>query len=338
MAPLRSLLTSTLLLGAALVNALPKPSNVGSAVGDLLDDVEHDIMDAVDTKGDLGEAINDAADDIVSGLSSILSNSGAKHIIPNRYIVVYNETFDDKAIAANQAHFGNVIKKRNLNKRSLSGKMLSTEVHSFHLNTWNAMFLEADDDTIAEIYKSKEVAYVEADTEVSVNLLAQTNAPVGLNRLSNNQVGGNTYIFEESAGEGITVFVLDTGIRTTHVDFGGRASWGANFVPDSADTDEHGHGTHVAGTAVGATFGVAKKANVVAVKVLGADGNGSNGGVLEGMQWVVNQVEADPSLKGKSVMNMSLGGEFSEALNRAIESLFNAGVVPVVAAGNEGVS
>lgn len=103
------------------------------------------------------------------------------------------------------------------------------------------------------------------------------------------------------------------------------------------DTDENGHGSHVAGTIAGATFGVAKNAKIVAVKVLDASGNGSNGGVIDGMQWIIEDVEKR-GLRGKAVMNMSLGGSFSQALNRAIQSMFEAGIVPVVAAGNEAVS
>ena len=109
------------------------------------------------------------------------------------------------------------------------------------------------------------------------------------------------------------------------------------WLTEDKDDDENGHGSHVAGTIAGATFGVAKKAELVAVKVLDASGGGSNSGVLQGMQFVIDDVEKRGK-KGKAVMNMSLGGDFSEAINRAIQALFNAGIVPVVAAGNENVS
>jgi subtilisin family serine protease len=109
------------------------------------------------------------------------------------------------------------------------------------------------------------------------------------------------------------------------------------WLTEDKDDDENGHGSHVAGTIAGATFGVAKKAELVAVKVLDASGGGSNSGVLQGMQFVIDDVEKRGK-KGKAVMNMSLGGDFSAAINRAIEALFKAGVVPVVAAGNENVS
>ncbi|EEY21195.1 oryzin [Verticillium alfalfae VaMs.102] len=92
--------------------------------------------------------------------------------------------------------------------------------------------------------------------------------------------------------------------------------------------------SHVAGTICGQTFGVAKSANVVAVKVLDGTGAGSNAGVLDGLQFIINDVQ-QKNLRGKAVMNMSLGGPQSAAVNRAVQALFDAGVVPVVAAGNE---
>ncbi|KAF7549957.1 hypothetical protein G7046_g8168 [Stylonectria norvegica] len=280
---------------------------------------------------DIGDSLSNSVP-TVHGLP--ISNPNAKNIIPNRYIVVYNDTFDDDAINAKESSFVSIVKKRNLGKRDLMGRLLSTQVNSFKMNKWRAMALDADDVMINDIWNADEVAYVEADIKVDLNdIVAQTNAPPGLNRLSHATAGEDTYVFDTSAGEGITAFVVDTGIRVTHSEFEGRATFGANFVND-VDDDENGHGSHVSGTIGGATFGVAKNVQLVAVKVLDAKGGGSNSGVLQGMQFVVDQVE-QKSLSGKAVMNMSLGGSFSEAINRAIEALRGAGVVPVVAAGNE---
>lgn len=266
-----------------------------------------------------------------------ISNPDALDIIPNRYIVVYNDTFDDDAVTSNIASFSAAVKKRNIGKRGLVGNMLSTEVHSLKMNKWRAMVLDADDLMINDIFNSDEVEYVEADTKVSSSVtIAQTNAPDGLIRLSHAAVGGDSYRFDPSAGAGITAYVVDTGILTTHIEFEGRATFGANFV-NTVDTDENGHGSHVAGTIGGATVGVAKSVNLVAVKVLDANGSGSNSGVLNGMQFVIDDVQAK-GITGKAVMNMSLGGSFSAAINRAIQALQNAGVVSVVAAGNEAVS
>ncbi|KAM0669793.1 hypothetical protein MY8738_000132 [Beauveria namnaoensis] len=263
-------------------------------------------------------------------------NAKAENIIPNRYIVVYKGEFNSTAIDAKEASFAATLKKRNLGKRGLGGHLLSTEVRSLAMDSWRASILDADDDMFMEMYNSNEVDYIEADARVhALVTIAQTNAPPGLARLSHNQTGGdpNTYFYDSSAGEGITAYVVDTGIRTSHIEFEGRAVLAANFV-NNVDTDENGHGSHVAGTIGSATYGVAKKAQLVGVKVLDKNGAGANSGVLDGLQFVMNDV-LKRGLGGKSVMNMSLGGGRSEAVNRAIQQLFAAGIVPVVAAGNE---
>ncbi|KAI8870814.1 subtilisin-like protein, partial [Ramicandelaber brevisporus] len=116
---------------------------------------------------------------------------------------------------------------------------------------------------------------------------------------------------------------------------GGRATWGANFAGDGQDSDGNGHGTHVSGTSAGATYGVAKKANLVAVKVLNAKGSGSNSGVISGINWVAEQHQSGNGGANGSVINMSLGGGYSEAVNSAAEAAVAAGVHLAVAAGNE---
>lgn len=322
MAQFKSLLAHLLLL-TPLAAAIP--IDFSKVIGDMAENLPSEVSDKLGNQG-------------VGALSSFLrpmiSNANALNIIPNRYIVVYNNSYEDGLIDAKEASFIATIQKRNLNKRSSVGHILSTEVNSFHLNKWRAMAVDADDEMVQDIWNSPEVAYIEADTHVQLNgAIAQVNAPEGLNRLSHAQPNDNTYIFDASAGEGITAYVVDTGIKVTHEQFEGRATFGGNFI-DTIDDDENGHGTHVAGTIGGATFGVSKKVDLVAVKVLDASGGGSNSGVLRGMQFVIDDAKKK-GITGKAVMNMSLGGDFSEAINRAIEALFNAGIVPVVAAGNE---
>lgn len=263
-----------------------------------------------------------------------ISNPGIPNAIPNRYIVVYNNTFNDDDIDVHEKSVIQTIAKRNIAKRSWTGKLLSTTVDTYRIGKWRAMALEADDLMVNEIFSAKEVSYIEQDARISLNTRAvQGRATTGLARISHSEVGARTYVFDDSAGEGITAYVVDTGIRVTHEEFEGRATFAANFI-DNVDDDEQGHGSHVAGTIGGKTFGVAKKVNLVGVKVLGADGSGSNSGVLAGMQFVANNVTA-MRLGGKAVMNMSLGGGFSATINAAINNLEAAGVVPVVAAGNE---
>ncbi|KAK3900681.1 serine protease [Staphylotrichum tortipilum] len=255
--------------------------------------------------------------------------------IPHRFIVVYNNTFDDVDVQAHQTSVIQTIAKRNIAKRSpMTGRLLSTAVDTYKIGAWRAMSLEADDLMINEIFSAKEVSYIEQDARIKINVRqVQAQGTSGLARISHSRAGSQTYVFDSSAGQGITAFVVDTGVRVTHEEFEGRATFAANFI-DNVDADQQGHGTHVAGTIGGKTFGVAKKVNIVAVKVLGADGAGSRTSVLSGMQFVADNATA-MGLAGKAVMNMSLGGGFSRALNAAINRIEAAGVVPVVAAGNE---
>lgn len=131
-------------------------------------------------------------------------------------------------------------------------------------------------------------------------------------------------------------YIIDTGILVTHPDFGSRATFGANFA-DTTDTDCNGHGTHVAGTTGSTTYGVAKRTNLIAVKVLGCDGSGTNSGVIQGIQWASNDVSSK-GRQGKAVGNMSLGGSYSSATNAAVAAAVSNGLFMAVAAGNDGVN
>lgn len=137
----------------------------------------------------------------------------------------------------------------------------------------------------------------------------------------------------------INTYVVDTGIDITHPQFEGRASWGANFV-DDIDTDCNGHSTHVAGIIGGKDYGVCVDANLIAVKVLDCQGSGSLSGVIKGIEWVFNQHKMTTRMSSKvvkSIINMSLGGGYSYAINRAVEACLekDQNFYIVVAAGNE---
>ncbi|KAK1830165.1 peptidase S8/S53 domain-containing protein [Podospora conica] len=164
----------------------------------------------------------------------------------------------------------------------------------------------------------------------------QLNAPWGLGRISHRTLSHSDYYWDSTAGQRVRVYIVDSGIQTSHTEFEGRAIWGANFVANSPDVDENGHGTHVAGTVGGKTFGVARKATLVAVKVLKADGSGSYSNIIKGIEWVVSNATAQGAVK-RSVINMSLGGALSTALNSAVKQATDAGITFVVAAGNSNV-
>ncbi|WP_329381360.1 S8 family peptidase [Streptomyces sp. NBC_01351] len=136
----------------------------------------------------------------------------------------------------------------------------------------------------------------------------------------------------EGNGAGVTAYILDTGIDYDHTEFGGRATFGYDAIGDGRNgKDCQGHGTHVAGTVGGATYGVARKASLVSVRVLGCDGKGTWSGIIAGMDWVAKNA------KQPAVMNGSLGGDRSAAVNNAATAVSDAGVLPVIAAGNSAV-
>ncbi|MEV7618352.1 S8 family serine peptidase [Streptomyces sp. NPDC089799] len=160
----------------------------------------------------------------------------------------------------------------------------------------------------------------------------QENPPSwGLDRIDQTETAGDRkYTYPDGGGEGVTAYVIDTGVRISHQDFGGRAAHGFDAVDndDSAD-DGNGHGTHVAGTIAGTAHGVAKKARVVAVRVLDDNGSGTTEQVVAGIDWVTQHHS------GPSVANMSLGGGVDEALDAAVKRAIASGVTFAVAAGNE---
>ncbi|MER5460962.1 MULTISPECIES: S8 family peptidase [unclassified Streptomyces] len=175
------------------------------------------------------------------------------------------------------------------------------------------------------------VAKVVQNKKFSINATQDNPPSWGLDRIDQADTAGDKkYTYPDSAGEGVTAYVVDTGVRITHKDFGGRATHGFDAVDndDSAD-DGNGHGTHVAGTIAGATYGVAKKAKIVAVRVLDDNGSGTTEQVVAGIDWVTK------NHKGPSVANMSLGGGVDEALDEAVRKAIASGVTFAVAAGNE---
>src|SRR5918994_7379122 len=181
-------------------------------------------------------------------------------------------------------------------------------------------------DRAAALAADPRVAYVEPDQVVHAS---QTPATWGLDRIDQRDLPlNNTYNFNDT-GAGVHAYIIDTGVRGTHQEFTGRMGIGADFVGDGNGTNDcHGHGTHVAGTTGGTTYGVAKQVTLHAVRVLSCSGSGSNAGVIAGVDWVTAN---SPS---PAVANMSLGGGASSALDNAVTNSVNSGVSYAVAAGN----
>jgi aqualysin 1 len=176
------------------------------------------------------------------------------------------------------------------------------------------------------------VAYVESDQAVSISGVQQSPPSWGLDRIDQHSVPLDANYTYQNDGAGVTVYIIDTGIRFDHQEFGSRASSEWDFVENDADaSDGHGHGTHVAGIVGGNTVGVAKNVTLKAVRVLDANGCGSVSGLIAGIDRVIS-VHGGPT-----VANLSVGAGFSSSLNQAVNNAVAAGIVVTVAAGNNGV-
>ncbi|KAK5938168.1 Basic amino-acid permease [Knufia obscura] len=251
--------------------------------------------------------------------------------VSGKYIVTLKDTADPAAHVA----WVSSVHARSLARRQDNETATAGVEKEYEINGWKAYLGQFDEATLAEIQASDDVDEVEADQIWSISALTtQRSATWGLSSISHREPGESGYIYDTSAGEGTYGYVVDTGINVNHVEFEGRASNGFNaFSGSNADTA--GHGTHVAGTIGSKTYGVAKKANLIAVKVFQGE-QSSTSTILQGYQWAVNDIRS----KGRqavSAINMSLGGSFSSAFNRAVAAAYNGGVVTVVAAGNDDV-
>src|SRR5438552_7309930 len=235
----------------------------------------------------------------------------AKNKIPSQYIVVLEDRYADVDGIADDLSVKHNGKLKHLYKAALKG--------------FSAELSDAD---AAALANDPRVKYVEEDSVVTIDT-TQTGATWGLDRIDqrNLPLDGN-YTYNTTASN-VHAYIVDTGILTSHSQFGGRASVGVDEVGDGQNgIDCAGHGTHVAGTVGGSTYGVAKGVSLVAVRVLNCSGSGTNSGVIAGVNWV-----ASNAIK-PATANMSLGGGASQALDDAVTAAVNAGVVFCVAAGN----
>ncbi|CAG8451529.1 6554_t:CDS:2 [Ambispora gerdemannii] len=194
-----------------------------------------------------------------------------------------------------------------------------------------------DEHTLNQINSSDVIQYITRDIMVRSYHNIELNTPSwGLSRISKKSLPiDNKYHYPDNSGQDVNIYVIDTGINTKHNDLEGRASFGTAFLGNrSEERDLNGHGTFVAGVLAGKFFGVAKKANIISVRALQPDGSGRLSVVLQAIDWVIKQ--HNNSTTKKTIINLSLGAEYSQATNEAIKNAMALGIHFTIAAGNEG--
>ncbi|WP_153451040.1 S8 family peptidase [Streptomyces smaragdinus] len=243
----------------------------------------------------------------------IIGAGNGADAVQDSYIVVLNE--HSGLTAASAAGHGLVARYGGEITRTYRAALNG---YAAHLTGTEARRLAAD----------PAVARVFQDTTVHAQA-TQLNPPWNLDRIDQaNPPLDGAYTYPDSAGRGVHAYIIDTGVRVTHQDFDGRASYGYDAVDgDTSAADGNGHGTHVAGIVAGKVHGVAKKAEIVSVRVLDDSGAGSTAGVLEGIDWVTaNAVKP-------AVANLSLGAGASAVLDDAVRASIASGITYAVAAG-----
>jgi len=264
--------------------------------------------------------------EVLSGLMILAAHAGATEVIPamepikDNYIVLYSNAMKS------QVEEEDIMKLINGGATNVFEGNGGELMHKYEVIPGFAARLShqgrenlLNSDLIEGVYED---GIARASTEWGLDRIDQRGLPLD-----------NTYNpSSDNNGKGVNVYVIDTGINDSHEDFEGRAKQQKNFVPGNGNFDCDGHGTHVAGTIGGKTYGVAKKSTLVGLKVLSCEGSGAWSGIIAAIDWVKTEYEKQ---KKPSVVNMSLGGYGSNTpLSNAIENLVNAGVPVVVAAGN----
>ncbi len=237
--------------------------------------------------------------------------SASSDAIPDRYIVRLSDDVPSAAAASASM------------MRGLRG-----EVHFTYENVFKGFAVTLPAQALNGLRRNPLIAAIEQDAVVTLDA-TQSGATWGLDRIDERSLPLDGVYSYGPTGAGVDAYIIDTGILSGHIDFGGRVQPGYDAVTIGGNAEDcDGHGTHVAGTVGGTEWGVAKEVNLIPVRVLDCNGSGSFSGVIAGMDWVAAQAS------GPSVANMSLGGGASSSVDAAVSRMVDAGVTVVVAAGN----
>ncbi|MHC9511035.1 S8 family peptidase [Kangiella sp. M94] len=249
--------------------------------------------------------------------------------IKGQYIVVLK----DDAVAQNMGQFSSNASEQAIQMmtETLSRKY-QAQVQRTYTRALKGGTFTLSEKAAQKLAQDPNVLLVEEDQIVSLNA-TQNNATWGIDRVDQRNLPlSGTYTYNTTASN-VNAYIIDTGILNSHSEFGGRSVSGIDTVDNDNDaTDCNGHGTHVAGTVGGSTYGIAKSVNLIGVRVLNCSGSGTLSGVIDGIDWVANN-HTKPA-----VANMSLGGGASSSIDTAVANLVSAGVTVVVAAGNDNSS
>jgi subtilisin family serine protease len=237
----------------------------------------------------------------------------SENAVPGAYIVVFNDDVSDVHGLA----------------RSLAARY-GGQLRHVYADAIRGFSVRMPEGMANAMSRNPNVAYVEEDAVVTVSA-TQSNATWGLDRIDQRALPLSGTFSYTNTGNGVKAYIIDTGIRKSHAEFGGRVLDGKDSIDNALPADDcNGHGTHVAGTVGGNAYGVAKGVTLVAVRVLDCNGSGTTAGVIAGVDWVT----ADHAAGAPAVANMSLGGGASSSLDTAVKNSIADGVSYAVAAGN----
>lgn len=271
---------------------------------------------------------------------SIGSDSVPSFLKPDTYIVVFN---DDVSTPIVDEHVDYV---REIYSTEVKAEGVSDVVEDvlsvFTIGPLKGYVAHLPGALVSYVESRPEVKSVEKDSVMRVSEFdVQKDAPWGVARISERRLNSPPleYLYDNEGGKGVTAYVIDTGVKVLHPDFEGRATWGKLVAFPYVEVDGNGHGSHVAGTIGGKTYGVAKSVDIVAVGVMSLFGTGLTSDIIKGIEFAVSDHTSKVNAKTKgykgATINMSLGGDATDVLDLAVNAAVKAGVHVALAAGNE---